>query len=213
MDAVARSSATVTAAIGDLATKSDEIDTILQTISGIAAQTNLLALNAAIEAARAGEQGRGFAVVAEEVRKLAEESQAAAGDIATLVQEIQGGTRTAVAAVQESRERSSDGSVRVASTLEAFERIVGSVDGVSDRVREISDAAERIAAEATRMQTDIAGVAAVSEQSSANAEEVSASTQESSASTEQVAASAHELNRSAEELERLVGRFRLAAER
>ncbi len=70
----------VTEAVGAMKEIADKISIIEE----IARQTNLLALNAAIEAARAGEHGKGFAVVAAEVRKLAERSQTAAGEISQL---------------------------------------------------------------------------------------------------------------------------------
>ncbi|MBF0613943.1 MAG: HAMP domain-containing protein [Magnetococcales bacterium] len=71
-------------AVGQAVTAMKEIASKIGIIEEIARQTNLLALNAAIEAARAGEHGKGFAVVAAEVRKLAERSQTAAGEISHL---------------------------------------------------------------------------------------------------------------------------------
>jgi methyl-accepting chemotaxis protein len=196
MAAVRDTSGQVTAAIGALAGKSEEIGGIVATITGIAEQTNLLALNAAIEAARAGEQGRGFAVVAEEVRKLAEESQAAAGTIAGLVTQIQGETAAAVSVVDDGAARSEEGARVVEEARVAFARIGEAVRDVSARIAEIAEATGE--------------VAAVAEESSASTEQVSASTEETSASTQQIAASAQELARTAEELEGLVGRFTLA---
>ncbi|MFA9216993.1 MAG: PAS domain S-box protein [Sphingomonadaceae bacterium] len=111
---------------------SRDVNSIVDTISEIAAQTNLLAFNAAVEAARAGEHGRGFAVVADEVRKLAEKSGNAARDIARLI-----------AATSTEIEQSGRVSERV---RQAFEQIAASVHTTTGSISGIDHAtAEQVA--------------------------------------------------------------------
>ena len=209
MGSVRDSSEGVSAAIRELAAKSEQIGAIVATITGIAEQTNLLALNAAIEAARAGEQGRGFAVVAEEVRKLAEESQHAAQEISGLIGSIQDETTKAVSVVEDGARKTADGASVVEQTREAFLQIGTAVDDMAARVEQIAATAQQITASAASMQANIGEVASVAEQSSATTEQVSASTEETSASTEQIAASAQELASNAEDLNQLVAQFKL----
>ena len=209
MRGLAESAAGVTGAIESLAAKSERIGGIVDTITGIAEQTNLLALNAAIEAARAGEQGRGFAVVAEEVRKLAEESQTAAGQIAGLIGEIQRETGEVVDMVADTAARTEGGTVTVERARAAFEAIGNAVEDVSG-ARRRSPRDQELSDDAEQMAQDVVGVATVAESASASSEQVSASTQQTSASTQEIAASAQELAAStAGELERLVATFRL----
>jgi methyl-accepting chemotaxis protein len=210
MRSVRDASHEVTAAIQDLAGKSERIGAIVLTITGIAEQTNLLALNAAIEAARAGEHGRGFAVVAEEVRKLAEESQEAAHEISELITAIQSGTTNAVTAVETGARRTEDGAVVVEQSRDAFVRIGGLVRDISGRIEQIAATSQQIAANAASMQESVADAAAVAEESSASTEQVSAATQETSASAEQVSASAQALASAAEDLGQMIAAFKVA---
>jgi methyl-accepting chemotaxis protein len=209
MEAVRTAAHQASDTIRTLGERSEQITGIVETITGIAEQTNLLALNAAIEAARAGEQGRGFAVVAEEVRKLAEESQTAAGTIAELIGEIQAETARAVEAVELGAARTDDGVATVEQANEAFAAIQHGVDEVDRQAAEIAAVIARIEAAARSMSTDLDAAAAVAESSSAATQEVSASVQETSSSALEIASSAQALAGTAGRLNDLVGQFGL----
>jgi methyl-accepting chemotaxis protein len=209
MAAVRAASSDATEAIRALGEKSSEIGSIVDTITSISEQTNLLALNAAIEAARAGEQGRGFAVVAEEVRKLAEESSAAASSISSLIRDIQHETARAVDVVEEGGRRTDSGAATVEQARAAFEAIGSSVEDVTARISRIAAAVEQVAASSKSISERVVDVASVAEESSASTEQVSASTQETSASTQEIAASSQELAATANRLNELMATFRV----
>lgn len=106
-----------------LGDRSVEIGTIVELIRGISSRTDMLALNATIESVRAGEHGRGFAVVAEEIRKLAERTAAATGEIGTLVEAIQADAHESLRALGEEQDEMEQEVRRVRETGAALERI------------------------------------------------------------------------------------------
>ena len=200
------SSAEVVTKLGE---RSKEIGQIVVTISGIAGQTNLLALNAAIEAARAGEQGRGFAVVAEEVRKLAEQSQEAAKQIANLISEIQSETDNAVVAMNEGAREVKVGADVVNNAGKAFKEIVSLIREVSTQIREISAAIQQMASGSQQIVAAVRDIDRISKDAAGQTQTVSAATEEQSASMEEIAAASQALAKMAEDLRSAVRKFRV----
>ncbi len=185
--------------ISGLGKSSEEIGAIISVIDDIAEQTNLLALNAAIEAARAGEHGRGFAVVADEVRKLAERSAKATGEIAALIKGIQKETEQAVSSTQQGAAAINEGTGLAQKAGESLRDIVTSVSQVSTLMGQIrqatqeqSRAAAQIADAVTSMNQLTHSVMGATQEQSRGSEQIVRAVDSVSAIAQEVASATHE---------------------
>ncbi|MEZ3115201.1 methyl-accepting chemotaxis protein [Halobaculum sp. MBLA0147] len=175
------------AAVADVESLRDDIDRVgevVTLIEDIAAETNTLALNASIEAARAGEAGEGFAVVAEEVKNLAEETEAATEEIGEIIAGVEASTQTTADGIRAVGERVSEQRETVAAAAEnvgeivdrteelnasvqaidhatddqatSTEEVAGMIDAVGDRTGDTADATADLSASLERQREQVA---------------------------------------------------------
>jgi len=151
-------------ALDDLNAKAAAIHLLTGQIEGVAKQTNLLALNAAIEAARAGEAGRGFAVVADEVRKLADQAQRSAEEIAAAISAISTSMQSATVqigdlqhAVSGARLTAGEFSSELANSATSANRVYDLASTIGEGARSM-ESSMRLVATAQRARADVTAI-------------------------------------------------------
>lgn len=178
--------------LADLSGRAGEIGEIIGKVKDLALRSNVLALNAAIHAGRSGESGSSFTVIAREMRSLAEQSSATAGEVPRLLGQIAEAVQAAAAATQQ-------GTVAARSTAGLAQRAGATIGSLAAVCRESSEAAREIAESAHQQASGVHEI-------------VSALEQLSNASQENVEGS-DEMKRMAERLQVVSGRLSALAER
>jgi len=194
--------------VQDMNESTKQINAISETIANITAQTNLLSLNASIESARAGEAGKGFAVVAEEIRKLAEQSQASTEEIKAIIASIQKKSDTAVESIKLTETVVNEQDLAVSQTHQIFREILKSIEIMITKVDEVKNSIVDINEKKKSTLAKIENISFISEQTASASEEVTASAEEITATMEELTKHSGELQKLAEQLGSEINKFK-----
>lgn len=189
--------------------RSKEIHEILTVITTISNQTNSLALNASTESSCAGEMGEEFLGVADEVRILAERTEASARDIAKLIGETQAEAERAVRSIQKSSKEFESGITLVQSSGAFFEKISESAQSVTNQIKANSSNSRDVLENSqsiVQIVNELSHIANTYECSSSNVE---ISMKEQEMYVQDIAELANSLNWLSQELQELIGGFKI----
>ena len=195
--------------IESLAQESSVINEFIATISDISDQTNLLSLNASIEAARAGEAGKGFAVVSDEIRKLADSSSAAAGEIGNKVDIIIGQTYESAKCAKEAESMAKLQHDAVDEAIEVFKDVDESMHFLVDGLMRIIESTERVNKEKDDTLEAVNRISQIIEQTASRTEYVNETMNRMQTRVNNLTSAAESLDRNMEELKSEISVFKV----
>ena len=167
--------ATAKEQLAETSTSVKDISQAATIISDVASETNLLSLNASIEAARAGEAGKGFGVVAEEIKKLAEQSNDSAQEIASIVDDIKNQSENCVNMSAEVQEAINKEQELLKETMARFDVLESEINKAVEGIGSIDEMTKDLTNIKDVITSSVSDLSAVSQQNSAANEEVTAS--------------------------------------
>ncbi len=163
--------ASISAKLGIIREKSENINAVVTTITKVADQTNLLSINAAIEAEKAGEYGRGFLVVAREIRRLADQTAVATLDIENTVRLMQDAVSAGVMQMDKFGGEFRSGVERVKEINCQTGRIIEEVEGLTNHFQSVNEGMRSQSVAARQINEAMVPVAAGTKETQVSLEE------------------------------------------
>lgn len=122
--------------ITEIGEATEEIESVLSSITKVANTTKLIGLNASIEAARLGNEGRGFSIVANEIQRLSENTKTTVMHINTLNKKIDEKIKNTENNSRKTLEITEDQS----AAMEELSATAQSSSGIAEKLREVTNA-------------------------------------------------------------------------